>query len=73
MSWQRVRESMWRVDPDGLVTRSLNLHITHRREYSVPAPLSLCHIDGNHKLIRRRFVVHGCIDDFSRKIVFKLQ
>ena len=28
------------------------------------------HIDGNHKLIRWRFVIHGGIDGFSRAVVF---
>ena len=28
------------------------------------------HIDGHHKLIRWRFVIHGGIDGYSRKIVF---
>ena len=28
------------------------------------------HIDGNHKLIRWRMVVHGSIDGFSRLITF---
>ncbi|XP_034084612.1 uncharacterized protein LOC117554328 isoform X1 [Gymnodraco acuticeps] len=41
-----------------------------RRKYFVPAPNSLWHIDGNHKLIRWRFVVHGGIDGFSRLIVY---
>lgn len=27
------------------------------------------HIDGNHKLIRWQFVIHGCIDGFSRVVV----
>lgn len=69
-SWKRIRDSMWRVDPEGILVRSLNLRVTHRREYSVPAPLSLWHLDGNHKLIRWRFVTHGCIDGFTRKIMF---
>ena len=29
-----------------------------------------CHIDGNHKVIRWRFVLHGGIDGFSRTIVY---
>ncbi len=33
-------------------------------------PNSLWHIDGNHKLIRRRIVVHGGIDGFSRIPVY---
>ena len=28
------------------------------------------HLDGNHKLIRWRLVIHGCIDGFSRMVVF---
>lgn len=28
------------------------------------------HIDGNHKLIAWRFVIHGGIDGFSRQIVY---
>lgn len=46
----RVRESQRRVDPEGTLLRRLNG--IFRREYCVPAPRSLYHIDGNHKLIR---------------------
>ena len=42
----------------------------YRRKYSVPTPNSLWHIDGNHKLIRYRFVVHCCVDGYSRLIVY---
>ena len=28
------------------------------------------HLDGHHKLIRWRMVIHGCVDGFSRVIVF---
>lgn len=46
----RVRDSMHRVDADGVeLRRQLSLH---RRQYSVPAANFLWHIDGNHKLIR---------------------
>ncbi|KAM6952077.1 uncharacterized protein PEZ65_009296 [Lycodopsis pacificus] len=41
-----------------------------RRTYSVPAPLSLVHIDTNHKLIRYNIVIFGGIDGFSRKIFY---
>ncbi|CAB3994164.1 uncharacterized protein LOC110239820, partial [Paramuricea clavata] len=43
-----VRESMRRVDPQGVAVRWLRL--TPRRQYSVSGPLALWHIDGNHKL-----------------------
>ena len=48
----RIRESMRRADPDGTVVRALQIRVTHRRSYSVRSPLSLWHMDGNHKLIR---------------------
>ena len=47
---QRIREVMRRVDPEGTVAR--RLFTVHRRAYAVPSPLSLWHMDGNHKLIR---------------------
>ena len=46
----RIRESQRRVDPNGAIIRCL--HVVNRREYSVPSPRSLYHIDGHHKLIR---------------------
>ena len=46
----RIREAQRRIDPQGSVLRRLST--IHRRVYSVPAPLSLWYIDGNHKLIR---------------------
>ena len=64
----RVRESLSRVDPMG-VQRRLRRAL-HRRMYSVPMPNSLWHIDGYHKLIRWRIIVHGGIDGFSRLPVF---
>jgi hypothetical protein len=46
----RIRESQRRVDPCGTALR--RLRVLNRRQYSVPGPLSLYHIDGHHKLIR---------------------
>ena len=46
----RVREAQRRVDPAGTLVR--RLRGIHRRQYSVAAPRSLYHMDGNHKLIR---------------------
>ncbi|KAJ7373308.1 hypothetical protein OS493_012899 [Desmophyllum pertusum] len=67
---KRVRESMHRVDPEGVLLRTLELQTTHRRGYNVYSPRALYHIDGNHKLIRWRFVIHGMIDGYSRMIIF---
>ena len=48
---RRVRESMRRVDPEGVLFRALQSMPIIRRKYSVAGPLSLWHMDGNHKLI----------------------
>ncbi|CAI5686488.1 unnamed protein product [Oreochromis niloticus] len=66
----RLMDSMRRVNPEGVVMRRLSIQTARRRQYSVPAPSHLWHIDGNHKLIRWTFVVHGGIDGFSRLIVY---
>ena len=65
---RRVRESIMRVDPNGV--RSRLRQALRRRKYLVPGPNSLWHVDGYHKLIRWRIVVHGGIDGFSRLIVY---
>lgn len=41
-----------------------------RRPYSVSGPNALWHIDGHHKLIRWRIVVHGGINGYSRLITY---
>ena len=46
----RLRECMHRVDPLGVAMRWGEA--IHRRQYNVLSPLSLWHLDGNHKLIR---------------------
>ncbi|CAB4015173.1 RNA-directed DNA polymerase from transposon X-element [Paramuricea clavata] len=65
---RRVRESLTRVDPRNTALR-WGIVIA-RRKYSVPWPNSLWHLDGHHSLIRWGLVVHGCIDGFSRRIMF---
>ncbi len=64
----RVRERLQVVDPIGRAVRWTNA--IQRRVYNVKAPNSLWHIDSNHKLIAWRFVFHGCIDGFSRTIIY---
>ncbi len=48
----RVRNSMRRVNPEGVFLRSFHLFTTNRRRYTVKGPQSLWHIDGHQKLIR---------------------
>ena len=46
----RIREAMLRTDPEGVLSRWGCT--VYRRQYSVPTPNALWHIDGNHRLIR---------------------
>ncbi|XP_073722450.1 uncharacterized protein [Misgurnus anguillicaudatus] len=66
---RHMRASMLRIDPEGAAYRAMS-HRLQRRVYRVAGPNSLWHIDGNHKLIRWRIVIHGGIDGFSRLVVF---
>uniref|UniRef100_A0A7M5X4R2 Integrase catalytic domain-containing protein n=1 Tax=Clytia hemisphaerica TaxID=252671 RepID=A0A7M5X4R2_9CNID len=64
----RIRQSILRLDPIGRECR--RRRTVFRRQYHVHGPNSLWHIDGHHKLIRWRFVIHGGIDGYSRCCVF---
>ena len=44
--------------------------VLHRRVYSVAAPNDIWHIDGYHRLIRCRIIIHEGIDGYSRLIMF---
>ena len=65
---QRIRESILRVNPLCAVVRWQ--HPVSRQSYWVPGPNSLWHIDGHHVLIWWRFVIHGCVDGYSRLITY---
>ena len=56
----RIREAMLRTDPEGVLSRWGCT--VHRRQYSVPTPNALWHIDGNHRLIRSIFSANYIID-----------
>ena len=64
----KVREIMRKIDPIGTALRWNQ--VVYRRKYSVPEPNALWHIDGHHKLIHWRLVVHACIDGYSRLIIY---
>lgn len=52
VQWRRVAASLHRVDSLGILSRLSGLGCILRRTYSVKGPLSLWHVDTNHKLIR---------------------
>ena len=59
--WRIVRA----LDPG----RHLRHRPIRRRVYEVAGPMSMWHVDGYHKLIRWKFVIHGGIDGFTRFMV----
>ncbi|XP_078031642.1 uncharacterized protein LOC144467287 [Epinephelus lanceolatus] len=72
VQWRRLIASMHRVDSLGILSRLTGLGCIVRRVYSVRGPLSLWHVDTNHKLIRYNIVLFGAVDGFSRKVRFHL-
>ena len=66
----RVRASLRRVDPSGVMRRWSRHRCIHRRQYSVPHPNALWHIDGNMALIQWGLTVHAGIDGYSRLITY---
>ncbi|XP_054631907.1 uncharacterized protein LOC129181161 [Dunckerocampus dactyliophorus] len=64
----RVRRCLQQLDPVGRAFR--RRRAIRRRIYNVQTPNQLWHIDGNHKLVRWRLVFHGCVDGFSRTIIY---
>ena len=62
IQWERIRSAFWKLDPEGMISHSVNSNIIHRRKYYVPRTLFLWHIDGNHKLIRWGFVSYSWRD-----------
>jgi hypothetical protein len=65
---RRLRASITRIDPANVALRWGAA--VYRRCYQVPWANSLWHLDGHHSLIRWSLVIHGCIDGFSRRIIF---
>ncbi|XP_031551143.1 uncharacterized protein LOC116288486 [Actinia tenebrosa] len=64
----RIRAILQHADPIGRALRRSTA--IQRRRYNVRAPNHLWHIDGNHKIIAWRFVIHGCIDGYSRAVIY---
>ena len=56
------------VDPEGIEKRKRKQ--IKRHIYQSPFPNYVWHVDGNHKMICWRLLVHHSIDGFSRMVVF---
>ena len=64
----QIRDILSKIDPVGRARR--RRAAIQRRQCNVRAPNHLWHMDGNHKLVNWRFVIHGCTDGYSRAIVY---
>ena len=63
-----VQEIVKELDPEGTELRKS--HCLKRREYYNPGPNYSWHVDGYDKLKPWGFPIHGCIDGFSRRIMW---
>jgi len=70
VSRQRIRDCMGALDPVGNDIRRIGR--LKRRTYEVPGSHFLWHLDGCHKLIKFGFVIHTCIDGFSRYLIYSV-
>ena len=63
-----VEQLMRELDPEGCQIRKARR--LRRRTYRVPGPNHCWHTDGYDKLKPYGFPIHGCIDGWSRKIIW---
>lgn len=63
-----VEQLMRELDPDGCEQRKSRR--LQRRRYLSPGPNHTWHVDGYDKLKPYGFPIHGCIDGWSRKILW---
>ena len=68
VSRETVRQALRIIDPDG-VSQRLRTRL-RRRQYRAKGPNYLWHIDGYDELKPFGFCIHGCIDGFSRRIMW---
>ena len=67
-SKEKVRVALLEVDPEGVEQR--RSRTIQRRSYYTEGPGDVFHIDGNDKLKKWGFAIHGGVDGFSRKILW---
>ena len=64
---EHMRKALVNIYPEGVSMRKEKTR--RRRTYRTNGPFDVFHIDGNDKLKRFGFAIHGCIDGFSRKLI----
>ncbi|EDO37933.1 predicted protein [Nematostella vectensis] len=68
VSKEFVRNALLILDPDGVERRSRNR--LRRRQYNAKGANFFWHLDGYDKLKPYGFCIHGCIDGYSRRIMW---
>ena len=63
-----VRSLLKNIDPHGVHQRRQRRF--ERKQYRCPGPNAVWHIDGYDKLALSGFCISGCIDGYSRRIMF---
>ena len=71
---ETVGKLLVELDPVGVETRKRRRlwkrRRLHRRMYTSNGPNFIWHIDGHDKLKPYRFSIHGCIDGYSRTLIW---
>lgn len=65
---ERVMTHLRELDPEGVESRKKKR--LRRRECHTKGPNYIWHIDGHDKLKPFGFSIHGCIDGFSRRLIW---
>ena len=65
---KKVIKVLKELDPEGVEARSR--YRLKRRVYEVSVPNFLWHADNHDKLKRFGFAIYGCIDGFSKKVIW---
>lgn len=65
---ERVMKLLRDIDPEGVESRKRKR--LRRRVYHAKGPNYIWHIDGHDKLKPYGFSIHGCIDGFSRRLIW---
>ena len=65
---ENIRKAILELDAEGVQQRKIRKLV--RWKYRNLGPNYVWHIDGFDKLKRFGFSVHGCIDGFSRKLIW---
>ena len=65
-----VRNALWLLDQNGITSRRPGFRRKRKDKYTVPGPDWLWCLDGHDKLAAYGIEIYGCVDAYSRKIIW---